>query len=63
MRKNRGVVPLLGGLAAGVAAGAAAALLLAPKAGRETRDLLKSKGGHCIGFIRERIKRTKNQSQ
>lgn len=57
MAKKRGAGALVGGLIAGVVAGAVAALLLAPKAGRETRDLIKEKGGEYIGTLRERIRR------
>jgi gas vesicle protein len=57
MARKRGAGTLVGGLIAGVVAGAVAALLLAPKAGRETRDLLKEKGEEYIDNIRERVKR------
>ena len=57
MARKRGAGTLVGGLVAGVVAGAVAALLLAPKAGRETRDLIREKGGEYIGNLRERIKR------
>lgn len=57
MPKKRGAGVLFGGLVAGVVAGAAAALLLAPKAGRETRNLVKEKSGEYIGAIRQRIRR------
>lgn len=57
MGRKRGAGVLLGGLMAGVVAGAAAALLLAPKAGRETRNLVKEKGGEYIGALKQRIRR------
>ncbi|HZA21510.1 MAG TPA: YtxH domain-containing protein [Dehalococcoidia bacterium] len=57
MAEKRGAGALLGGLIAGAIAGTVAALLLAPKAGRETRDLIKEKGGEYIGTLRERIRR------
>jgi gas vesicle protein len=63
MRRKNGAGPLIGGLVAGLVAGAAAALLLAPKAGRETRDMLKDRGGRYIGAIKERIRRNKNQDE
>ena len=57
MARKRGAGALVGGLIAGAVAGAVAALMLAPKAGKETRDLVKTKGGEYIGALRERIRR------
>jgi gas vesicle protein len=57
MAEKRGAGALIGGLIAGIVAGTVTALLLAPKAGRETRDLIKEKGGEYIGTLRERMRR------
>jgi gas vesicle protein len=57
MARKSGAGALIGGLITGIIAGTVAALLLAPKAGRQTRDLLKEKGGEYIGTLRERIRR------
>ena len=62
MARKGGVGALVGGLIAGVVAGVVAALLLAPKAGRETRDLLKEKGEEYIGALRERVRRDDSDS-
>ena len=49
----------IGVLIAGVAAGVVGALLLAPKAGKDTRDLVKRKGGEYISVVREKLQRRK----
>ncbi len=43
------------GLIAGAVAGAVAGLLLAPKPGRETRQLLASRAGGYAGTLRQRL--------
>jgi gas vesicle protein len=53
--KNRGLI-------AGALAGAVGALLLAPKAGKDTRDLVRRKGSEYISTVREKLQRRKSNT-
>lgn len=53
MDNNRSSAPLVGGLAAGLVAGVALGVLLAPKNGRETRELFRK----AIDSGMERVRR------
>jgi gas vesicle protein len=53
--KNRGLI-------AGALAGAVGALLLAPKAGKDTRDLVRRKGSEYISTVREKLQRRKSDT-
>ena len=46
---------LVGGIIAGTVVGAAVGLLAAPKAGRETRRMLRDKADDCATAVRERF--------
>ena len=46
------------GMVVGSLTGAAAGLLFAPRSGRETRDVVKHKTGHCLGTLWERFGRS-----
>jgi gas vesicle protein len=52
----------IGVLIAGVVAGAVGALLLAPKASKDTRDLVKRKGNKYISVVREKLQRRKTDT-
>jgi gas vesicle protein len=52
----------IGVLIAGALAGVVGALLLAPKAGKDTRDLVRRKGGEYISTVREKLRRRKNDA-
>ena len=43
------------GLIVGSLTGATVGLLLAPRSGRETREVVRHKAGHYVGTLRERI--------
>jgi len=60
MIDDRGSDPggYLGWFFLGALAGAAAALLLAPKTGRETRDLLAERGGELLKVAQEKAGET-----
>ena len=47
---------LLVGLLVGAAAGSAAALLLAPASGKQSRELVRRRSGELIGAVRDRFK-------
>jgi gas vesicle protein len=47
----------IGVLIAGALAGVVGALLLAPKAGKDTRDLVRRKGEEYINTVREKLQR------
>ena len=53
--KNRGLI-------AGTLAGVVGALLLAPKAGKDTRDLVSRKGSEYISTVREKLQRRKSDT-
>ena len=44
------------GLLVGAAAGLVAALLLAPASGKQSRELVRRRGGELIGAVRDRFK-------
>lgn len=46
---------LIGGIIAGTVVGAAVGLLAAPKAGKETRRMLRVKADDCAMALRERF--------
>ncbi len=46
------------GLLVGSLTGATVGLLLAPRSGRETRDVVRHKTGHYVGTLRERFGRS-----
>ena len=46
------------GLIVGSLTGAAVGLLLAPRSGRETREVVRHKTGHYVGTLRERFGRS-----
>src|SRR5262245_63543256 len=52
----------LGWFALGALAGAAAALLLAPKTGRETRDLLVERGGEMLKKAQDKAGETQGRA-
>lgn len=56
-RKPGGGIALVGGLVAGVAAGAVAGVLLAPKAGRVTRRFVGQKGSRVYRNVRGKLRR------
>lgn len=47
---------LIGGIIAGTVVGAAVGLLAAPKAGKETRRMLRVKADDCATAFRERFR-------
>lgn len=51
----RGNTSLIAGMITGTLAGAAAALLLAPKPGRVTRRYIRRKRAGYVGYLRKRI--------
>jgi gas vesicle protein len=53
--KNRGLI-------VGALAGVVGALLLAPKAGKDTRDLVSRKGSEYISTVREKLQRRKSDT-
>ena len=53
--KRMGVVKLTVGLVLGVVAGAAVGTIVAPKAGKETRNLVKSKSTELVGTVRSKL--------
>jgi gas vesicle protein len=53
--KNRGLI-------AGTLAGVVGALLLAPKAGKDTRDLVRRKGSEYISTMREKLQKRKSST-
>lgn len=52
----------IGVLIAGALAGVVGALLLAPKAGKDTRDLVRKKGSEYINIVREKLPRRKSDT-
>ena len=64
MIDDRGADPSgnLGWFFFGALAGAAAALLLAPKTGRETRELLAERGGELLKVAQERAGETQGRA-
>jgi len=46
---------LVMGLVAGAIIGAAAGILLAPEAGRETRQMVRTRTSNLIGYIRQKF--------
>jgi gas vesicle protein len=52
----------IGVLVAGALAGVVGALLLAPKAGKDTRDLVRRKGNEYINIVREKLQRRKSDT-
>ena len=50
-----GIVKFTLGLILGVAAGAAVGTIVAPKAGKDTRNLVKDKSTALVGTIRSKI--------
>jgi gas vesicle protein len=52
----------IGVLIAGALAGVVGALLLAPKAGKDTRDLVRRKGSEYINIVREKLQRRKTDT-
>ncbi len=48
---------LVMGLVAGAIIGAAAGILLAPKAGKETRQMVRTRTSNLIGYIRQKFMR------
>jgi gas vesicle protein len=52
----------IGVLIAGALAGVVGALLLAPKAGKDTRDLVRRKGNEYISIVREKLQRRKSDT-
>lgn len=48
---------LVMGLVAGAIIGAAAGILLAPKAGKETRQMVRTRAGNFIGYLRQKLLR------
>ncbi len=52
----------IGVLIAGALAGVVGALLLAPKAGKDTRDLVRRKGEEYINTMREKLQRRKSDA-
>jgi gas vesicle protein len=57
LKKRPGGIALLGGLIAGAAGGAAAGLLLAPKAGRVTRRFVSQKSHRAYRNVRGKLSR------
>ena len=60
---NRILLGLITGVAAGAAIGVVAGLLLAPKTGKETRQIVAAratqvtqKARECLGAVRERVR-------
>jgi gas vesicle protein len=53
--KNRGLI-------AGTLAGVVGALLLAPKAGKDTRDLVRRKSSEYISTMREKLQKRKSST-
>ena len=53
----------IAGLICGALAGAVAGMLLAPKAGKETQEIVKDRGGRYIGNLRERLRRDRTDEQ
>jgi gas vesicle protein len=52
----------IGVLVAGALAGVVGALLLAPKAGKDSRDLVRRKGNEYINIVREKLQRRKSDT-
>ena len=52
MEKQNG--KLIVGMVSGALVGTALALLVAPKTGKETREVIRSKAGHVATSIRQR---------
>ena len=48
------------GLIVGSLMGGTVGLLLAPRSGRETREVVRHKTGHYVGTLRERFGRNRN---
>ncbi len=55
---NNGRSSMLVGIFVGVAAGAIAALLLAPTTGRQSRELVRQRTGKIAGAVKNRLKKT-----
>ena len=58
--KEMGVVKLTVGLILGAAVGAAVGTIVAPKTGKETRNLVKNKSTELVGTIRSKLQRQKS---
>ncbi len=58
MESNNSNSAMLVGLLLGAAAGAIAALLLAPTSGKQSRELVRQKTGKIVGATKNRLKRT-----
>jgi gas vesicle protein len=52
----------IGVLIAGALAGVVGALLLAPKAGNDTRDLVRRKGNEYFSIVREKLQRRESDT-
>jgi gas vesicle protein len=52
-RSHEGLISLLAGISVGAVIGAAAALLLAPQSGAETRSYIGDTAGEMLGKIRD----------
>ncbi len=46
---------LVMGLVAGAIVGVAAGILLAPKAGKETRQMVRTRASNLIGYLRQKL--------
>ena len=55
---NNSKSSMLVGLLVGAAAGTTAALLLAPRTGKQSRELVRQKTGKIVGAVKNRLKRT-----
>jgi len=58
MESNNSKSSMLVGLLVGAVAGTIAALLLAPTAGKQSRELVRQRAGKIIGATKNRLKRT-----
>ncbi len=58
MGSNNSKSSILVGLLVGAAAGAIAALLLAPTSGKQSRELVRQRTGKIVGAAKNRLKRT-----
>ncbi len=63
MPRGRSRGSFIAGLIGGALAGAVAALLLAPKVGRESREIIRDKSGQYIGNVRDRLRRHRTEEE